>query len=154
MRATPALAISEMLLFVGKERVTSMRRFTLAFVSALVLLFGVAASAGAQGLNCDDFATQAEAQANLDANPSDPNGLDRDGDGIACESGVGGGGGGSGTGSGSGSGDGGGQATDLPDTGSGSSLGSESPSANLFGVLALVMTAGTVVVRRSFASRL
>lgn len=37
-------------------------------------------------LNCDDFATQEEAQAELDADPSDPHGLDADADGIACES--------------------------------------------------------------------
>lgn len=37
--------------------------------------------------NCDDFATQAEAQAELDKTwPEDPHGLDGDGDGIACES--------------------------------------------------------------------
>lgn len=36
-------------------------------------------------LNCDDFATQEEAQAELDADPSDPHGLDADADGIACE---------------------------------------------------------------------
>lgn len=36
-------------------------------------------------LNCADFATQPEAQAVLDADPSDPHGLDADGDGIACE---------------------------------------------------------------------
>ena len=35
--------------------------------------------------NCDDFATQADAQAVLDADPSDPNNLDADDDGIACE---------------------------------------------------------------------
>ena len=41
----------------------------------------------AQGdLDCADFATQAEAQAEYDSDPSDPNGLDRDDDGIACES--------------------------------------------------------------------
>jgi competence protein ComEC len=37
-------------------------------------------------LDCADFATQEEAQAVLDANPSDPNYLDGEGDGIACES--------------------------------------------------------------------
>jgi hypothetical protein len=37
-------------------------------------------------LNCSDFSTQAEAQAVLDRDRSDPNGLDGDGDGIACES--------------------------------------------------------------------
>lgn len=36
-------------------------------------------------LDCDDFASQPEAQAVLDADPSDPNNLDGDGDGIACE---------------------------------------------------------------------
>lgn len=47
----------------------------------------LAAPASAQDdLNCDDFDTQAEAQAEFDADPSDPNGLDRDDDGIACES--------------------------------------------------------------------
>jgi hypothetical protein len=54
---------------------------------------------GAQGadsgrdLDCADFATQAEAQAKFDADPTDPNGLDADDDGRACEeSGDGGGG--------------------------------------------------------------
>jgi hypothetical protein len=36
--------------------------------------------------NCSDFPSQAAAQAALRANPSDPDGLDRDRDGIACES--------------------------------------------------------------------
>ncbi len=36
-------------------------------------------------LDCADFASQAEAQATFNADPSDPNGLDADGDGIACE---------------------------------------------------------------------
>jgi micrococcal nuclease len=36
--------------------------------------------------NCSDFKTQADAQAVLRADPSDPNKLDSDGDGIACES--------------------------------------------------------------------
>ena len=37
-------------------------------------------------LDCGDFASQAEAQAVLVADPSDPNGLDADNDGVACES--------------------------------------------------------------------
>jgi micrococcal nuclease len=37
-------------------------------------------------LDCKDFRTQREAQAVLDADPSDPHRLDRDKDGIACES--------------------------------------------------------------------
>lgn len=36
-------------------------------------------------LNCPDFRSQADAQANLRANPSDPNRLDDDNDGVACE---------------------------------------------------------------------
>jgi hypothetical protein len=36
--------------------------------------------------NCPDFKSQAEAQAVLRADPSDPNVLDQDKDGIACES--------------------------------------------------------------------
>lgn len=35
--------------------------------------------------DCKDFATQADAQAHLDADKSDPDGLDADGDGVACE---------------------------------------------------------------------
>ena len=44
---------------------------------------------GAAGgdLDCSDFATQAEAQAEYDSDPSDPNGLDgAPQDGVACES--------------------------------------------------------------------
>src|SRR5215207_8911841 len=47
--------------------------------------------AGTQGadsggdLDCADFATQAEAQAEFNADPTDPNGLDADDDGKACE---------------------------------------------------------------------
>ncbi len=54
----------------------------------MAILCSVAAAgvAGAQGnLDCQDFNSRAEAQANLDANPSDPNGLDRNDDGQACE---------------------------------------------------------------------
>jgi hypothetical protein len=36
-------------------------------------------------LTCSDFASQAEAQAAFDADPTDPHGLDLDLDGIACE---------------------------------------------------------------------
>ena len=36
-------------------------------------------------LDCADFATQEEAQAELESDPDDPNDLDRDGDGVACE---------------------------------------------------------------------
>jgi len=36
-------------------------------------------------LTCSDFASQAEAQAAFDADPTDPYGLDLDLDGVACE---------------------------------------------------------------------
>ncbi len=60
---------------------------------ALALVFGFTARAGAQDqFNCSDFATQADAQATLQFDPSDPNDLDGNEDGEACESGVGPGG--------------------------------------------------------------
>ena len=74
-----------------------MSRYSVAVRVALVVLvladcIGLRAawelmpSAEAQDpLNCEDFDSQAEAQANLRDNPNDPNGLDRDRDGIACE---------------------------------------------------------------------
>lgn len=43
------------------------------------------AAAAPGDLDCSDFATQAEAQAEFDSDTSDPNRLDDDGDGIACE---------------------------------------------------------------------
>ena len=46
--------------------------------------------AAAALLTCDDFATQADAQQALDADPSDPYGLDPDGNGVACEDLLGG----------------------------------------------------------------
>ena len=49
---------------------------------------------GGGDLDCADFATQREAQAVLERDLSDPNGLDADNDGIACEELDGGGGGG------------------------------------------------------------
>ena len=50
----------------------------------MLVLFAAPASA-AIDLDCADFASQADAQAVLDANPTDPNGLDEDDDGQACE---------------------------------------------------------------------
>jgi len=59
----------------------------LAIAALIAALVTITAPAQAfKDLNCDDFATQAGAQANLNANPSDPNGLDSEGDGLACES--------------------------------------------------------------------
>ena len=64
-----------------------MRRRTTAAAGVLVaaaLSLG-SGPATAADLDCSDFATQAEAQAVLVSNPSDPNNLDQDNDGIACE---------------------------------------------------------------------
>ncbi len=61
--------------------------FTAIVLSAATLVtFGDGASAQAGDLDCDDFATQAEAQQHLENNPSDPDGLDSEGDGRPCES--------------------------------------------------------------------
>ena len=55
--------------------------------AALVVLLVLAAPAFAQAdFDCRDFATQPEAQAELERNPTDPHGLDDDDDGLACES--------------------------------------------------------------------
>ena len=51
-----------------------------------VFMAGAIVSIGAQGtINCSDFGTRTEAQSHLDANRSDPDGLDANNDGIACE---------------------------------------------------------------------
>ncbi|MGY1730137.1 hypothetical protein ACI798_01355 [Geodermatophilus sp. SYSU D01045] len=50
------------------------------------LSFGFAGTAqAADTYNCPDFVSQADAQAVYNANPSDPNQLDRDNDAQACE---------------------------------------------------------------------
>jgi endonuclease YncB( thermonuclease family) len=62
---------------------------TLLAIAALTaaLLTTTAPAQAFKDLDCGDFATQAGAQAVLNANPSDPNGLDgSDNDGRACES--------------------------------------------------------------------
>ena len=53
---------------------------------------GAGGGAGRGDLDCGDFATQQEAQAELERDPADPNNLDADDDGVACEelSGTGG----------------------------------------------------------------
>ena len=52
----------------------------------MAFMAGAIVSTGAQGnLDCGDFGSRAEAQAHLDADPSDPDGLDGNNDGIACE---------------------------------------------------------------------
>jgi hypothetical protein len=49
-------------------------------------LVGACGSCALTDCNCSDFATQAQAQACLNADPSDPFNLDGDSDGVACES--------------------------------------------------------------------
>jgi Excalibur calcium-binding domain len=64
-----------------------MRRTMFLLAAALVLALATAPAAFAQAndQNCDDFPSQAAAQAHLDADPSDPDNLDADDDGVACE---------------------------------------------------------------------
>lgn len=63
-----------------------LRTTAAAAVLAAAASFPLSGVAFAQdNLNCDDFATQEEAQAEYDSDPSDPNNLDADDDGIACE---------------------------------------------------------------------
>ena len=70
-----------------------MTRLAVALLFALTLALGASTPTSAQDLDCIDFATQAEAQANLDAT-GDANNLDgNDNDGIACEGTFGGDGG-------------------------------------------------------------
>ena len=60
----------------------------LAVVAIAASLIFAAASVAAQDeelLDCEDFASQADAQAAYRADLSDPAGNDADGDGIACE---------------------------------------------------------------------
>ena len=83
---------------------TSFIAFFLSVAAAMFALGMLAAPSQAQDrdLDCADFRTQEEAQAELERDPTDPNGLDADSDGIACEHlpsrGNGGGGGGTGAG--------------------------------------------------------
>jgi hypothetical protein len=88
-------------------------------------------------LDCKDFSTQEEAQTVLDADSSDPNGLDADNDGVACEalpSGSGSSSSGSSAGSGSSddnaSSEGSGYADSSGSSGSGSSGTSGSSSSD------------------------
>lgn len=72
-----------------RMRDTTILRLTAPALAAVVLglaLLVSAPSAMAQdALDCEDFASQAEAQAAYRADPSDPADNDADGDGIACE---------------------------------------------------------------------
>ncbi len=52
---------------------------------AVMLVLAPTAMAQTADTDCADYATQEQAQAVYNADPSDPNGLDADDDGIACE---------------------------------------------------------------------
>jgi hypothetical protein len=56
---------------------------TLGLVASMILASPVLAQTS--DVDCADYATQEQAQAVYNADPSDPNGLDADDDGIACE---------------------------------------------------------------------
>ncbi len=153
-----------------------LRTTAAAAVLAAAVTFPLAGTALAQdNLNCDDFATQEEAQAEFDSDPSDPNGLDADNDGIACEDLPSSGSGtdtGSGTGTGTGASGGTGsdddrvskkpsggdddQVSKKPsggvDTGDGSTSGTDGV-AYLLGGLALTAASGTAFAARRTARR-
>jgi hypothetical protein len=65
------------------------RLLYLSLLSMLAMMLSAPAAlaqSGAGGtFNCPDFASQAEAQQVLRADPSDPNNLDADNDGVACQ---------------------------------------------------------------------
>ena len=67
-----------------------LRLFSLTFAvivlgAGLILAAPGASAQDDEVLDCEDFASQADAQAAYRADPSDPAGNDADGDGIACE---------------------------------------------------------------------
>lgn len=126
-----------------------MTRMFIALVVAVALGVAGGSAVSAQNLNCDDFATQADAQANLVENPSDPNGLDRDQDGSACDDFdyPGGGGTTSVDTDDTSASDAGASDTTLPDTG----VGTGTPSGGLGLTLSLVGLAflsGVLALRR------
>ncbi len=72
-----------------------MRKVLLLATLCALTVLAVVPAAVAQDTDCSDYATQGQAQAVYDQDPSDPNGLDENGDGVACESLSGGAGDGS-----------------------------------------------------------
>src|SRR5215207_5631590 len=70
--------------------------FSAAAIMMLVLGVLAGRSDAQADLDCADFDTQQEAQAEFNRDPSDPHGLDADDDGIACEELTGDGGAGDG----------------------------------------------------------
>lgn len=125
------------------------RIFVSAFLFALLACGVVSSSAAAQDLNCDDFDFREEAQAVLDADPSDPNGLDgNDNDGLACESLPSGGGGGTDDSGASDDSSDDGDTAELPETGTGPMRDASSPEhLTLLALAALMCAAGALHLR-------
>ena len=67
------------------RRELSAALLALAALVFYTVLLSVQPSIAQQDLDCSDFRYQEDAQEELEQDPSDPNGLDRDNDGIACE---------------------------------------------------------------------
>ena len=114
-----------------------------ALLVALLAVFALSPSVSADGHNCDDYATQEEAQAAL---PSSPTLDGNDNDGIACEHLPSGGGGAdtdNGDDNGNGDDDG---TTTLPETGTGSA--SASAAMSIFGIFAVLLMVGGSIIGR------
>lgn len=110
---------------------------------------------GSGDLDCADFSSQEAAQAEYDADPGDPNGLDRDDDGYACEVFFGYIGnpiaGQPDVDSGAGNDDSGdGAVTGLPDTGAGVTVSpaNHNALAILTGALSFLALAGALIASR------
>ncbi|MEJ5915348.1 excalibur calcium-binding domain-containing protein [Pseudokineococcus sp. 1T1Z-3] len=114
--------------------------------AGLVGLGAPALATSGDPFDCDDFATQEEAQAELDRDPGDPSGLDADDDGVACEDlprGGSPGAGPTGTGTGSMTMPSGGVATGL-----GGGAGGTTTLLAAGGALAAAGASGVVLLRR------
>jgi hypothetical protein len=62
-----------------------MRRTIVLLATAVVLALWATPAFAQDDQNCEDFESQAAAQAHLRQDPSDPDRLDADNDGVACE---------------------------------------------------------------------
>ena len=110
----------------------------LAMASSLIAAPWAVAAEGSD-LDCSDFTSQSQAQAEYNRDPSDPNGLDRDGDRVACETA-----GGSGVSSSAPQGG--------VETGAGGTAGMESEGLFAVGGLALAGAGGLALYRRRLAA--